>query len=201
MSANFYPKYTTIDSVKVRLANKVQFQANPKVLEDGELPNELLAQLIRRAETKVELALRSRYAIPFRSKRLNTFKDLPDHTKEALTTLIDDAAVMAVLKTDFGRGTHINSEGYYKDLKADYDDQLNLLLGFDQEGENRDQVKRFRFSPPLEDLTLAASNKEADDGYKGMIINTDQKYDVTTYAEGQINDPSKSYLRRRMNGL
>lgn len=194
-------KYTTLDSVKVRLANKVQFQADPRTIEDGELPNALLVQLIKRAETKVELALRSRYAVPFRSKRTNLFSDLPEHTKEALTTIIDDAAVMGVLKTDFGSGTHINAEGYFKNVKADYNEQMDFLLGHDAEAEKRDP-KRYRFAPPLEDLLLSPSNKEADDGFKGMIINTDMSTnDSATYAANQINDPSRSYFRRRVRGL
>ncbi len=196
MSPTNLPKYTTVDSIRVRLANKVQFESEGGPL-DGELPDALLFQLIKRAETKTELELRSRYAVPFRSKSTGSFVDLPDHTKAAICTLIDDGAVMIVLKTDFGRGSHINAEGYIEGLKEDYEEQLNLLLGHDAEGKSENK-KRFRFSPPLEDLMLSATNREADDGYKGMIINTDQHRNVADYAGEQINDPSKSYLNRRI---
>jgi hypothetical protein len=193
------PIYTTVDNVKVRLANKIQFET-PGGLLDGEMPNALLCQLIKRAETKVELLLRSRFAIPFRSARTAKFCDLPDHTKAALQTVIDDRAVMEILKTDFGRGTHTNAENYYKDLDKDFKDGINHLLGRDYEGANA-KHDRFRFAPPIEDLALATSNCKADDGFKGMIINTDNCPNVTNYAEDQINNPSQNWLRRRVHGL
>jgi phage gp36-like protein len=61
--------YTTVDSVKVRLAGKVQFQEDCNSLQNGELPDLLLLQLIRDAETETEQDLRSRYSVPFRSIR------------------------------------------------------------------------------------------------------------------------------------
>jgi hypothetical protein len=68
----------------------------------------------------------------------------------------------------------------------------------DMQGE---ESKRFKFSPPLEDLMLAYSNSKADDGIRGTIINTDASIDSASYAAEQINDPSQSYLRRRGGGL
>lgn len=187
----FTLKYTTYDSVKVRLANKVQFQTDEDLL-NGELPDLLLGQLIRDAETSVELELRSRYAVPFRSISKGNFDALPDHTKSAIRVLVDIKAVMNVLKTDFGRGTHVSGDSYLKDLKEDFKEQKLLVLGRDEEGKN-DKIDRFRRNPPLEDLLLAASNREADDGFHGRVINTDPRPNSATYAENQINDPSRSY--------
>lgn len=188
--------YTTIDSVKVRLAGKVQFESSSGI-QDGELPNALLTQLITDAETEVEQDLRSRYAIPFRSQRTNQWEDLPDHSKRAIRIVVDFKAVLKILETDFGRGSHINAEGYEKDMKDRYEDLIMKLLGRDLMGD-KSETKRFKMSPPLEDMLLAKNNFAADDGYRGMIINTDSsRNDASSYAADSVNNPSKSYIRSR----
>lgn len=198
MSSSPCPIYTTVDSVKVRLAGKVQFQEDPEDLANGELPNALLIQLIVDSETEIEQDLRSRYAIPFRSIRSGFFKDLPDHTKRAIRMAVDMKSVMNIIDTDFGRGTHINADGYKKNLVKHYEILIARLLGKDMQGEAQyvgtSKIERFKKSPPLEDLLLAPTNK-ADDGYSGMIINTDKStHDAVTYAEEQLNNPAISYL-------
>lgn len=182
------PLYTTTKSVRVRLANKVQFQSDPDECLEGELSDELFLQLIRDAETSVEQDLRSRYAIPFRSVRQNSFVGLPDHTQRAIRMVCDMKAVITVLTTDFGRGSHIDSSNYSQKLEDTYMAEVRKLLGQDMEGQTRE---RFRFSPPLEDLMLAGTNAAADDGYKGKILVTGgRRQSSGAYAENQINDPS-----------
>lgn len=187
----FTPIYTTYDSVKVRLANKVQFQEGESPV-DGELPNQLLGQLIVDAETAVEQELRVRYAVPFQTVTGAPFAKLPDHSKRALRMLVDLKAVKLILMTDFGRGTHVSGSAYTKDDKEEYDLQLDRVLGQDRESsENKE--KRFRHSPPLEGVRLARSNRKADDGYHGMILNSDSCRDSASFAAEQINDPSQNY--------
>lgn len=194
---SFNPIYTTVDNVKVRLASKVQFQNDPSVVLDGELPNLLLSQLIVDAETEVEQDLRGRYAIPFQSKRTGQYVDLPDHSQRALRVAVDLRSVIMVLETDFGRGTAVNADGYVKSAKEHYDEYINRLLGRDAEGKN-DKIDRFRRVPPLDDVLLAPTNSKADDGYHGMILNSDQStHGPETYARDQINNPAASYLNRR----
>lgn len=194
---DFQPIYTTFDNVKVRLANKVQFQRDPEAVQEGELPDALLGQLIVDAETEVEQDLRSRYAIPFQSIRTGRYADLPDHSKRALRVAVDLRAIVMVLETDFGRGTHVSAEGYTTTDKDHYEEYVAKLLGRDPEGKNSHH-DRFRFSPPLADVRLSASNSHADDGYKGRIINTDASHhDAVSYAEGQINNPARSYQNGR----
>lgn len=190
--------YTTTDNVKIRLANKVQFQSNPNTVLNGELPDALLLQYISDAETMVEQQLRKRYAIPFKSKRTGQFVDLPDHSQRALRRIVDLAAVMEVLRSEFGRGEHINGSNYYTDQERTFKAGILELLGMDPEGKIKERVRN---SPPLEDVQLAATNK-ADDGYNGMIINTDigGPRDPVSYAENQINNPAKSYVGRRGYG-
>lgn len=188
------PIYTTFDSVKVRLANKVQFQQDREPV-DGELPDQLLAQLICDAETQVEQDLRTRYAIPFQSIASGNFPTIPDHSQRALRQACDLKAVSLILSTDFGRGGHVSADAYVKSVDDQYDKLIDRLLGRDKEGAN-DKVDRFRRSPPLDGVKLFAGNK-ADDGFRGMIINTDQCRDSATFAEEQINDPSQEFLRNR----
>lgn len=193
------PIYTTLASVKVRLVNKVQFQVDPDNLLEGELPNALLLQLITDAETTVELDLRSRYAVPFRSKKYGNFDKLPDHTRRAIRMVVDMQSVIKILDTDFGRGTHINAAAYKENTEKAYKAEVERILGRDPEAAS-DKRDRFRFSPPLDDLVLAPTNREADDGYKGMIINTDgSRRDSATYAEEQVNNPAASYVNRRLD--
>jgi hypothetical protein len=191
------PIYTTVESVKVRLANKVQFQSGAEPLQ-GELPNALLCQLIADAETEVEQDLRSRYLIPFQSATTGRFIDLPDHSMRALRIPCDLKSVLKILATDFGSGTHVSADPYAKALEKEYKNVITRLLGRDMEGAN-DKIDRFRRSPPLDDVALALSNSaQADNGFRGRLINTDATCDDSaTYAGRQINDPSKSYIRKR----
>jgi hypothetical protein len=194
----FKPIYTDYDNVKVRLTNKVQFQADPSEVQEGELPDLLLGQLICDAETAVEQDLRTRYMIPFQSKRTGKFRDLPDHSQRAIRRAVDYRCVMEILRTDFGRGTHVDGESYYKNAAAEYTAYMKRLMGQDEEGASELHHGRFRFSPPLEDVRLAVTN-HADDGYRGMIINTDwSEQDAASYAGDQINNPAASYINRRL---
>jgi hypothetical protein len=187
------PLYTTVDSVRVRLTGKVQFQADPQVLQDGELPDVLLLQLIADAETAVEQDLRGRYKVPFQSIRTGKFEHLPDHSRRAIRRAVDLRCVMEILRTDFGRGSHVSGENYYKEVDTEYKEYLKSLMGHDAEAKERG---RYRFTPPLDDLALSHTNR-ADDGFRGRIINTDASiHDAVSYAEGQINNPSKSNWRR-----
>jgi hypothetical protein len=190
------PLYTTVASVKVRLENKVQFQSEAEAAAEGELSNALLCQIIADAETDVEAKLRARYAIPFRSKTKGTFDALPDHTKRAIRKLVDYRAVQLVLSTDFGRGTHVDSDPYYKNLKDQLEEGVDEALGRESMGK---AANRHKYSPPLEDLMLAASNAKADDGFRGMVINTDRggPNNAVDYAEGVLNNPALSVVNPR----
>lgn len=192
------PLYTTVASVKVRLANKVQFQAGIEPV-DGELPDELLCQLISDAETDVEMELRSRYAVPFTSIKTGSYARLPDHTQRVIRKLVDARAAMLVMAIDFGTGTVVDAEKYYKSVKEQYEDNIQLALGRDRIGRN-DKIDRHKVSPPLDDLMLALTNSMADDGYRGTVINTyapsDCYPDAVGYADDQLDNPADSFTRR-----
>jgi len=192
------PLYTTINSVKVRLTNKVQFQKKGEDCKRGDMPYDLLCQLIADAETEVEQDLRGRYKVPFTSIKHGNFINLPDHTKRAIRSVVDFLSVVKILETDFGRGSHVNGENYYQNTKEHYNSLIAKLLGRDQEANGAGH-DRYRYTPPLEDLCLAKSNAEADDGYSGMIINTDGDEGVEGYAEDSINNPSQRNIPFRSN--
>ena len=183
------PIYTTINSVKIRLTNKVQFQKQGEECARGAMPFELLCQIISDAETEVEQDLRGRYEVPFKSIRTGQYKDLPDHTQRAIRSVVDYWAVTMILDTDFGSGTHISGSSYSESTRGHYNSLIAKLLGRDQEA-NGGPHDRFRFTPPLEDLKLAASNCKADDGFRGRIINTDASENAETHAIESINNPS-----------
>lgn len=197
------PIYTTPASVRVRLANKVQFQQNAEEVADGEIPEALFLQLICDAEAHVEMELCGRYALPFQSKTFGNFEQLPDHTKRALRTAIDLKAVMLVLMTDFGRSGHLDASKYYDSQEKIYEKHVALLMGHSQEqSDDKQAVTRWRKLPPLLDLALAPGNEKADDGYRGTIINTDQStFDSATYAANQINNPSAAFVAVRKGGI
>lgn len=197
MSTAPCPLYTTFASVKVRLTGKVQFQQNPEQVMQGELPDALLAQLISDAETVIEQRLRGRYAIPFQSINNGAFCNLPDHSQRALRRAVDLQATIEVLRTDFGRGSHVSGENYFKSTTDELKKYIDELLGRDPEAAN-DKRDRYRFTPPLEGVLLSPQNREADDGFKGMLINSDANHnEAESYAQGQINAPQRSYVNRR----
>lgn len=190
------PIYTTVESVKVRLANKVQFQSQA-ILQDGEIPDALLNQIIVDAETAVEQYLRGRYAIPFQSKTTLNFSGLPDHSKRAIRVACDLMSVIRILGTDFGSGSAVNGENYRKSAIDDYNDIMAGLLGLPPKDASDEQLKQYRRfqPPPLDDVLLSPTNAAADDGYKGAIGNTDQnRHGAEAFAEHQLNDPADRWF-------
>lgn len=187
--------YTTVDSVKVRLSGKVKFQQGEKPIA-GELPDLLFIQIVRDAETQIEQELRSRYFIPFQRSDGGAFALLPDHTQRAIRMVVDSQAVSFILETDFARSGNTSGDNYDEKRKDALTDQLNKLLGQDKRSASDQYRKRHHFSPPLEGLRLATSNVR-DNGTFGQMFNTDGHHGgAEAFAEHQINDPSKTYLRR-----
>ena len=164
-------QYTELENVKARLVNKVQFQRDPLIVSEGELSDEFLLRLVCDAETEVEQDLRSRYYIPFQTKDDKPFRVLPEHSQRAIRMAIELKAVVIILQTDFGRGTHVDADPYIRSCNDHYEAYIAKLLGRNKEGENS-KIDRYRHASPLDQVKLANNNREADDGYRGMIINT-----------------------------
>lgn len=188
-------QYTAVENVKNRLVNKVQFQRVQGAVQEGEMPDDFLSQLIVDAETEVEQDLRSRYFIPFQTKDDKPFRSLPEHSQRAIRMAVELKAVVIILQTDFGRGTHVDADPYIKSCSDHYEAYIEKLLGRNKEGDNS-KIDRFRFAPPIEGMKLANTNREADDGYRGMIINTDaSEHGAESYATDQLSGRIPRFLR------
>lgn len=131
--------------------------------------------------------LSPRFGAPFQTESGGSFEKLPERpTKEYLRTMCELQSVLRVLETDFGRGA-VDSEDYVKNIQKRYDNMLAKIMDKrdDDEGGNRWKY------PPLPGLRLNYFNTEADDGYSGMVINTN---DEMPYATKQVNDPAKTWF-------
>lgn len=171
--------------VRVRLVGKVRFTESMDD-ETDKMPLALLRRLILEAEGQVEYDLSERYATPLQTVDGQPFAHLPERpTKEYLRTLCELKAVERVLETDFGRGA-IKADDFYKNTKERYSDMLNKILDRRSEDEGQNQFRK----PPLPGLRLNYFNQAADDGWRGMVMNTSSGND---YASKQVNDPSKSW--------
>lgn len=190
--------YTTVQSVKVRLGAKVQFQSGETPLQE-EISDEMLWQLISDAEHDLEMALMSRYYLPFQGAGGAPFATLPAVTVHQIRKAVDMRAVILVLAWDFGRGGHTDGSEFASDLEKKYEEALELLLGREKVAQT-DQKDRPRMAPPLPGLRLALTNL-ADKGTFGKVVNTDASTrDAASYANEQQNDPSLSYIPRGRTG-
>lgn len=177
--------YINSEDVKIRLSGKVRVMDNPDP-DSGAMSLLLLNKLIVEAEGAVELDLSERYNVPFTTRDDRGFEELPESpTKNYIKTLCELKAVLRVLETDFGSGA-IDADDYMKRLSSRYSSMVNSLL--DRRGKDEDH-NQFR-KPPLKDLKLSYHNKEADDGFRGMVMNTSEG---SPYASEQINDPGANW--------
>lgn len=185
------PKYIKFADVQLRLAGKIRFQDDSGTDQSNRMPVALANRLIDEAEGQVEMDLSPRYAAPFAHSTTNLFKDLPDApTKNIIRTLCELQAVMRVLETDFGSGTAVDANKYIKVVEDRYKKMLNenILAKF---ADDYKSTRQWKF-PPLPFLKLNYFNKEADDGFAGMIIHETRGEGV--YPAQQQNDPSESWF-------
>lgn len=169
--------------VEDRVRGKVRFTDDPD--SEDKMSRRLLRRLIAEAEGQVELDLSPRYAAPFQTRDGQPFSSLPERpTKEYIRTMCELQAVLRVLETDFGTGA-INSEDYVKKTQERYTSMVDRLIKL-----RMDDYQNQWLYPPLPSLRLNTHNTEADDGFRGMVINTSEGID---YASQQINDPSLTW--------
>jgi hypothetical protein len=173
--------------IEDRLRGKIKFTED---LEDeNRMSFRLLRRLMNEAEADVEQDLSPRYAAPFQTAEGAPFDQLPERpTKEFLRTLCELKTVLRVLETDFGRGA-VDADDYRTKTDNRYKEMKNKLL----ELRNGDDQNKWLY-PPLMGLRLGYHNTEADDGFRGMVINTSGEQGPGNYAANQINDPSKGWF-------
>lgn len=185
------PKYIKFTDVQVRLAGKVRFQDDSGTDNPNRMSVALATRLIDEAEGQVEYDLSPRYASPFVHSTLCTYKDLPDSpTKNFIRTLCELQAVIRILETDFGSGTAVDAVKYIANIEKRYKSMVNdnILAKFSDEYKSSRQWK----FPPLPFLKLNYFNREADDGFPGIVIH--ETRGDGAYAAGQIDDPSESFF-------
>lgn len=176
--------YIKQQQVEIRLAGKVRFTDD--VDDENLMPYSLLRRLIAEAEGQVEFDLSPRFEAPFQTYDGKPFNQLPERpTKEYLRTLCEVQSVIRVLETDFGRGA-VSAEDYTKSLADRYKVMLDKVIARRNDDDDQNQWKY----PPLRDLRLAYHNTEADDGFRGMVINTSDK---ESFAQNQINSPGATF--------
>lgn len=184
--------YILREDVRVRLIGKVRFTDDEN--DENKMNYLLLDRLINEAEGDVEQDLSPRYLAPFQTTDNQPFKNLPPRpTKEIIRTLCELKAVMRVLGTDFGSGTVVDAEKYFKNLSDLYDKIVAKQLK--KKGEEGSEYKGWMY-PPLPGLALNYFNTEADDGYAGMVLSTSDG--VGDYPSKQINNPAETFWNARV---
>ena len=175
-------QYITAEEIKERVLGKVKFTDD--ATDENAVSSGFLIQIAEEAESEVELRLSVRYDVPFQGDNGEAFTALPQTTRVQLQTLCRMEAVRRVLNYDFGRGTAIDSDGYYKGIHQDYETRLERLILLKD-----DSYGQFKY-PPLPGLRLAAHNTEADDGYAGRIYVTSDN--IGGGAVGQMPSPGET---------
>lgn len=181
-------QYITAAEVRERLLGKVRFTNDPA--DENAVSSGFLEQIIEEAEGEVELRLSVRYEVPFMCEDGSAFGALPATTRVQVQTLCRMEAVRRVLSYDFGRGSAVEGENYFKGLHQDYETRLERLVAI-REG----QFNHFKY-PPLPGLRLAAHNSEADDGYSGQILVTSDN--LGGGAPGQMPSPQETIWNGRL---
>lgn len=186
--------YISDEDVKVRLVGKVRFTED--LDDENRMSITLLRRLINEAEGQVEMDLSPRYEIPFQTKEGTAFKFLPERpTKNVLRTLCEIQSVIMVLETDFGRGAITDASKYAEAFRTRYTRMIKDLLG-KKNMNGEEQAGWGNAKPPLPGLKLSYMNMEADDGFGGQILSTNNCH--SDYAAGQINDPGASFWAFRV---
>lgn len=178
--------YINNEDVKSRVRGKIRFKVNPDY-DDGAMSESLLTTLIAEAESDVEFDMSQRYAVPFQTHDCLDFSNLPERpTKQYIRTLCILKSVLRILETDFGSGA-IDSDDYVTKTQNRY----NSMLSRNMSRRNKDEDQNQFLHPPLKELKLSYHNDQADDGYRGMVMNTSDK---RPYAPDQINSPRDTWF-------
>lgn len=189
-------RYISDNDVRIRLIGKVRFTDD--LTAENLFQNTLLRDLIAQAEAQVEYDLSPRYAAPFVTDSGLPFTQFANVAKtdgriwvayNTIRQLCQQQAVILVLSTDFGRGTVVDADKYVSGLQKKYENSLNarVLAKKKIDGSESSQWSY----PPIPLLALNYMNTEADDGYMGQVLSTNQVN--PQYPQFQINDPSENF--------
>jgi hypothetical protein len=182
-------RYISREDVRIRLIGKVRFTESEE--DENRMPFILLDKLISEAESEVEHDLSPRYLAPFVTIAGEAFAKLPERpTRNLIKLLCELKSVLLVLDTDFGRGTVNSGEEYAKGYEKRYKQTLDRIM------EKKDEGWGWKY-PPLPGLQLNYQNREADDGFQGMVLTTGQG--DGGFPAKQINDPSENFWNAELD--
>ena len=189
--------YTRVQEVKNRLKGKVSFTDQPD--DETAMSEQLLRRLIAEAEGEVEYDLSPRYGAPFTTINSESFEKLPERpTKELIRTLCELKSVIRVLETDFGMsGGAVDSKDYTEKSQTRYDNVVGKLTERRSKDDDQNQWKY----PPLPGLALNYFNTEADDGFRGMILVTNDGHNSMDFPSRRINSPDESFFTVLMDKI
>lgn len=190
-------RYISDKDVKSRLLGKVKFTNDAN--NENALQNELFQDWVSQAEAQVEFDLSPRYAAPFASDSDVPFNKFPQlATKDPsyyqayhlLRTLMQLQAVIRVLESDFGRGSVADAGKYIDKVEDRYKSIIEDKILAKKKMPDGSETQQWQF-PPLPHLKLNYMNTEADDGYMGQVLTTNQVH--PQFPQFQINDPSENF--------
>lgn len=180
------PLYSRFNRIRLQLLGKVKFTEDED--DENKMPISLAKYIINEAEGEVEQELSPRYAIPFQTIGGQPFSQLPLRpTIQILQTLAELKSVMRLLETDFGSGTAVSGDKYYKTQDLRFNAIVKRLLA------SEDDNLRDWLYPPLDGLMLAYQNAAGDDGFAGRVLRHSELDSITDYPIDRINSPGETF--------
>lgn len=150
------PRYVTLDEVKFRLSQKVNFSgltplADPRfpVTTSTSMNDEQLTSYINKAASQVEFSLSPLYNLPFANINGGDYDSLPDITTDFIKELVINRASVMILRTNFTKDSGAKGDEYIKELLAEWREMVTeKLLARSPEGKY--------IYPPLPELAYNA---------------------------------------------
>lgn len=186
------PKYITLDDIKYRLAEKVNFSGDAP-LPDPRFPvttatslnDDQLTAYINKGASQVEFALSPLYIIPFGDNVTGNFNDLPEGTQDFIQELVINRASIIILRTNFAKDTGSKGDDYIKNLMAEWREQV------DQKLLKRTPEGKYIY-PPLPQMAYNADQFDLSAPMQAPLVVSAAVTDNLTYANGHILNTRKN---------
>lgn len=181
------PRYVSLDDVKYRLAEKVNFSGlaplpDPRfpVTTSTSMNDEQLAMYINKGASQVEFALSPLYTIPFVNiDGTGDFTTLPEMTQDFIKELVINRASVIILRTNFTKDSGVKGAEYIKELVTEWRENVEeKLLRRSPEGKY--------LYPPLPELAYNADQFDLSAPMQAPITISGAVTDNLTYANRHI---------------
>lgn len=186
------PRYITLDQVKTRLYNKVNFLGATSLINANfaesdtnvGLTDDQLSDFINQAVSFVEFTLSPLYIVPFKTLTGGDYATLPDGTKDFLNNLFINRSCSLILQTEFAKDTGVKGKFFIKQLEEQWCEYIdNRLLKRSPEG-------KYQY-PPLLELAYNESQYDLSAPMSAPVSVSVGRYDALDYANRHINDPAR----------